>query len=73
MPEGLDFEELSSDHLFSLDLGTLCDLDDVCLKYFLFIVFVADNFKASCGLQQSDSADRSLYRRRGCRRGTFRE
>ena len=31
MPEGLSFEELSSDHLFSLDFDTLCGFDDVCL------------------------------------------
>ena len=29
MPEGLSFEELSSDHLFSLDLDMLCSLDYV--------------------------------------------
>jgi hypothetical protein len=34
MPEGLNFEELSSDHLFSLDLETLCSLDDVCPTFF---------------------------------------
>ena len=33
MPEGLIFEELSSDRLFSLDLDMLCTLDDVCLTF----------------------------------------
>jgi len=35
MPEGLDFEELPSDHLFSLDLGTLCSIGDVRRSLFL--------------------------------------
>ena len=35
MPEGLDFEELSSDHLFSLDLDTFLNLDDVCRAFFV--------------------------------------
>jgi len=35
IPEGLNFEELPSDHLFSLDLGTLCDLCDVSRTFFL--------------------------------------
>jgi hypothetical protein len=33
MPEGLDFEELSSDYLFSLDLDALCGLDDVRTRF----------------------------------------
>ena len=34
MPEGLNFEELSPDHLFSLDLDMLCSLDYVCPTFF---------------------------------------
>ncbi|KAF9654309.1 hypothetical protein BDM02DRAFT_3182121 [Thelephora ganbajun] len=33
MPEGLDFEELSSDHLFSLDLDALYSLDDPLMGF----------------------------------------
>lgn len=35
MPEELNFEELSSDHLFSLDFDTLYNLDDVRSTCFL--------------------------------------
>ena len=34
MPEGLGFEELPSDHLFSLDFDMLYSLGDVCLTFF---------------------------------------
>jgi len=50
MPEGLNFEELSSDRLFTLDLETLCNLDNVCPTSFLFMVLAADGSKASHGL-----------------------
>lgn len=50
MPEGLTFEELSSDHLFSLDLNILCGLDDVCRASFSGGFLVVDISKASHGL-----------------------
>jgi len=44
MPKGLDFEELPSDRLFSLDLGTLCNLCDVPGGFFFSLVaLVADD------------------------------
>ena len=42
MPEGLDFEELSSDHLFYLDLGVLHNLDNVCPVHFLLGSFISE-------------------------------
>ena len=52
MPEGLIFEELSSDHLFSLDLDVLCTLDDVCPTFpFLLVALVINDSKASRGLR----------------------
>ena len=49
MPEGLKFEELSSDHLFSLDLDMLCTLDDVCRTFLSLATLAADDSKASSG------------------------
>ena len=46
-PDGLNFEELSSDHLFSLDLHMLSGLDDVCPTFFPLEVFITDDAEAS--------------------------
>ena len=51
MPEGLDFEELSSDHLFSLDLDTLRSMDDVRPTFFFLLVFIPNDPKANHGLR----------------------
>ena len=51
IPEGLSFDELSSDHLFSLDLNALCSLDDVRETPFSLVALVVDNLKASRGLR----------------------
>jgi len=52
IPDGLNFEELSSDHLFSLDLAMLCSVDDVCrVCFFSLVALVADDSKASHGLR----------------------
>ena len=72
MPEGVNFDELSSDHLFSLDLNALCSLDDVRERCFPLVALVANNSKASRGLRYSATSNRSLdHRQRG--RGVIRK
>ena len=52
MPDGLDFEELPPDNLFSLDLGTLCSLGDVHGIFFSHLWRSSLTIqKAGCGLR----------------------
>lgn len=50
MPDGLDFEELSSNHLFSLDFDMLRNVDDVCPVSFLLLCSLLKIQKACHGL-----------------------